>query len=295
MNEYQIYAIKSKSYPELQYIGSTKLSLKKRLQFHKSQYKRYCKGLLKCHYSSFDVMKYDDYYIELYCETGTYNRSDAEWLEGQVIRAESCINKFVPGRTNKQYYQDNIEKIKDYRLSRVEDHKEYVKEHYQQNKEFIKAQKREKIICECGIETSRGNIQRHKKSIAHYNLINNIVPVKQTKEERKRKDKIYREANKEKIAAQSKILGAKYYEKNKEKLLNKNRQHYQNNAESVKAQKREKIICECGISTTRGNKTQHEYSDRHIEWMKKMDIAVPLKFIEMNNKLKIRDRLRKRK
>ena len=137
---YKIYSIKSKSNPDLQYIGSTKQSLKERLRKHKCDYKSYLNGKFNF-ITSFDIIKYDDYYIELYCETGTDDRSDAHWLEGQVIRAESCINKYVPGRTDKEY------------------------------KDKIKEYQKQKFTCECGSITTINNRSRHFKTKKHKNFI----------------------------------------------------------------------------------------------------------------------------
>ena len=155
---YKIYSIKSKSNPDLQYIGSTKQTLKRRLQLHKYNYKRYLKG--KCRFvTSFDIIKYGDYYIELYCETGTDDRSDAHWFEGLIIQAESCVNKHVPGLTRqetcKKYYINN---------------KEYYKEYQKQNKDKIKEYQKQKFTCECGSITTINNRSRHFRTKKHKNL-----------------------------------------------------------------------------------------------------------------------------
>ena len=46
--------------------------------------------------------------------------------EGKHIRAMDCVNRYVAGRTQKEWYEDNKEQIKEY-------HKEY----YKDNKEKI--------------------------------------------------------------------------------------------------------------------------------------------------------------
>ena len=149
---YKIYSIKSKSNPDLQYIGSTKQSLKKRLQNHKCHYKRYLNGSYNF-VTSFDIIKHNDYYIELYCDTATDDRSDAHWLEGLIIRAESCVNKCVPGLTRQ----------------------EYNKQYYEQNKEYKKKYQKEyrktKYICECGSRYDMSNRSSHIKTKKHKNFI----------------------------------------------------------------------------------------------------------------------------
>ena len=175
---YKIYSIKSKSNPDLQYIGSTKQSLKERLRKHKYNYKSYLNGKYNF-VTSFNILKYGDYYIELYCETGTDDRSDAHWFEGLVIRAESCINKFVPGRTAKEYREQNKDKIKEYKKEYREQNKEYFKEYRkeyrEQNKEYFKEYRKEylkqKYTCECGGSYNMSNRAKHIKTNKHQNFI----------------------------------------------------------------------------------------------------------------------------
>jgi len=147
MNEYKIYVIKSRSHPDLQYIGSTKNSLKYRLSNHLNNYKKYLND--KYHYvTSFDILKYNDYYVELYCNTGTDDKSDAHWFEGQIIRSETCVNKNVPSRTRKEYYETNKDRIKEYR--------------------------EQKYICECGGRFTIQNRAQHYKTKKHISFISFI-------------------------------------------------------------------------------------------------------------------------
>jgi len=182
---YKIYAIKSRSHPDLQYIGSTKQRIKKRLSGHCSDYKKYLNGNNN-YVTSFDILKYNDYYVELYCNTGTDDKSDAHWFEGQIIRAETCVNKHIPGRTVKEYYETNKDKIKDINKEYYETNREYykeyqkqyreqnqdrIKEYYETNKDRIKEYNGHIYICECGGRFTNQNRARHFKTKKHKNFI----------------------------------------------------------------------------------------------------------------------------
>jgi len=107
--------------------------------------------------SSSEMIKHGDAYIELIEAYPCNNREELCKREGEIMRAtENTVNKRIEGRTKKeyrdehkaemkQYYQDNIEKIKQYR-----------KEHGA------------KIIrCECGANSTQGNLARHKRGNPH--------------------------------------------------------------------------------------------------------------------------------
>ena len=72
---------------------------------------------------------------------------------------------------NKQYYNDNVEKLnkksRQYHIDNAEKIKEHHKQYYIDNTEKIKKYKSEKIQCECGRLISRRNIVRHRKSKKH--------------------------------------------------------------------------------------------------------------------------------
>ena len=91
-------------------------------------------------------------------------------------KLEATLNSCVPGRTHKQYYKDNAEKIKQYNKNNSEKIKEYqkqygknnsekikeyAKEYYQNNIEKIK----EQTECEfCHSFVRKDNLSRHHKS-----------------------------------------------------------------------------------------------------------------------------------
>lgn len=121
------------------YIGSTKQSLKLREQNHKRLYKSYLKGgEIKGYTASFDILKNNDYKIELIEETNDIKIREQYWIE-----TLDCINKINAKVNIKKYqadwYEDNkeriLEKAKQYSNDNTDKIKEYQKEYRQQNKE----------------------------------------------------------------------------------------------------------------------------------------------------------------
>ena len=114
------------------YIGLTIQTLKERLRGHVRH--------LDC--VSRDIIKNGDYKIELIEETEDKSR------EKYWVKNTECINKQIPGRTDKEYREDNKEKRKEYLID---------------NKDYIKLQRAEHTI--------RNKEELNKKSKNYYNYI----------------------------------------------------------------------------------------------------------------------------
>ena len=102
----KIYTIRSHQTDKI-YIGSTTQPLSKRFHCHKG---RYIISLSrKTNYiTSFEIIKYGDAYIELLEEFPCETKDQLHKREGECIRNEpNCVNKFVPGRTTKQYREEH--------------------------------------------------------------------------------------------------------------------------------------------------------------------------------------------
>jgi len=153
------------------YIGSTTTSLVQRLQKHK-QPTACSSGIL--------FEKSNNVMIELMENYPCKNKEELNKREGELIRENNCINKVIAGRTNKQYYQDNHEKIrereKQYRLKNRDKILELQKQHYQNNREKILEKQAEKITCVCGCKIRRGDLADHKRTNKHIEFINNYLP-----------------------------------------------------------------------------------------------------------------------
>ena len=103
------------------YIGKTTQTLKERLRGHIRH--------LDC--AASEIIKNGDYKIELIEETYDTSR-ERYWVENT-----ECINRAIPGRTDKEYREANKERMKQY----LEDNKEYIKlqraEYGRKNRELI--------------------------------------------------------------------------------------------------------------------------------------------------------------
>jgi hypothetical protein len=191
----KIYTIRSYQTDQL-YIGSTTQPLSKRLYKHVSDYKRYLKGE-KNFITSFEIIKFDDAYIELLEEYPCENKMMLQKREGELIRINTCVNKVIPCRTLNEWKEENKDKIKEqqkeYREQNKDINKEYNKEYRKQNEDKIKEQQKE-----------------------YY---------EQNKEYCKDKQKEYYEQNKYKIKEKAK----EYYEQNKEKIKEQKRIYYEQN------------------------------------------------------------------
>jgi hypothetical protein len=204
----KIYKIIS-SECDLVYYGSTVDPLNVRLIKHKSSYKCYLEGK-KNYITSFEIIHKGNYEIVLVENYPCNSKEELRLREGEYIKNNECVNKFIPGRTTKEYHEANKEKIREYNKKyrvehndelreynkkyRVEhndelreynkkyrvEHNDELREQHKQyreaNKEKIREHKNKKVICEiCGIETLKSNISRHQKSkkcLEHNNIIN---------------------------------------------------------------------------------------------------------------------------
>jgi len=128
----KIYELRSYKKPNLIYIGSTTQVLSERKRQHKNAYNRWLEG--KGPYtSSFEIIELGNYYIELKERYSCNSKEELNRREGEIIReTENCVNKRIAGRTMKQCYEDNKEKI-------LDQHKEY----YEKNKEKVSERMKE--------------------------------------------------------------------------------------------------------------------------------------------------------
>ena len=159
-NSSLIYTIRSHQTNKY-YIGSTTQSLSRRLTGHRKDYKRHLSNNDNEYTSSYEILKYNDYYIELLLAYPCNNKDELHRREGELIRQHKSdvVNIFIAGRTDKEYNEDNKIRIKQYRLDNLVQIKERVKLC---------------IICECGSINSKGNISTHLKTNKHTTNINNL-------------------------------------------------------------------------------------------------------------------------
>ena len=191
MEKYQegkIYKIISNKL-DLVYYGSTTKTLKQRLNDHRGHYKRYLKGKGQ-YYSSFELMKLDDAQIILVEDFPCENKKELHQRERFYIESNTCVNKNIPGRTEKEwreknkeillekrreYIKQNSEKLKKEFKEWANNNKEKIaerqKKYYQDNREKISKIAGRKIICKCGRKVTFKHRAQHKKSLIHQELL----------------------------------------------------------------------------------------------------------------------------
>ena len=162
----KIYTIRSRSRPELVYVGSTTQALSVRFGEHKS---RTC--------SSRQIIDVGDAYIELYENYPCAGKEELNRREGEVMRSMECVNKQVAGRTRQEYSEDNREEIKQARKQYYQDHseerkqaaKQYRRDHRGELKQAAK--QRYQDHREERNQYSKQYNQDHKEEINQYNRL----------------------------------------------------------------------------------------------------------------------------
>jgi hypothetical protein len=163
------------------YVGSTTQNLSTRKAEHHSKYKRWKNGKSK-YVTSFKIFDDDEdgCQIILLEDFPCESRAELEKQERHHIESMECINKYRPTRTDKEYYEDNKDTIKQRMIQYREDNKETIKQkmiqYREDNKETIKQKKNEIHNCACGTKYTRANKARHLKTIKHQQYINSINP-----------------------------------------------------------------------------------------------------------------------
>ena len=175
--EGKIYTIRNYTDNSLIYVGSTTEKLARRLAKHRSDCNA---GSCISLYSHIVDNDWSNWYIELYEYYPCNNRTELNRREGEVTREIGTLNKYIAGRTieeyyednvdkirerHKKYYEDNVDKLKDrkklYREDKADKIKEYRKEYYEKNADKIK----EKVCCDiCGSLLSKQYLTRHQKT-----------------------------------------------------------------------------------------------------------------------------------
>ena len=157
----KIYTIRSFQ-TEKYYIGSTNhKTLSQRLSKHKSKYREWLKDKKK-YITSFEILKYDDYYIELLELYPCNLKAELHKREGELIRIhkDSLVNRCIPCRTPKKFQIDNKEIIAIKK-----------KQFYIANIDKIKDYKTQPFHCECGSVTQLNKKARHYKTNIHIDSI----------------------------------------------------------------------------------------------------------------------------
>ncbi len=173
----KIYTIRSFQ-TEKYYIGSTNhKTLSQRLSKHRNNYREWLKDKDNGYTTSYEILKYDDCYIELLELCPCNLKAELHKREGELIRLHKdyLVNIFIPCRTQKEYHIDNKEiialKLKEYYIENKEIIALKQKEYRVENKQKIEAHKTQPYHCECGRVIQLDKKARHCTSNIHTDLI----------------------------------------------------------------------------------------------------------------------------
>jgi hypothetical protein len=202
-----IYQIKSEKFEFESYVGST-TNFKQRRKSHKlactnSRIKGY-------NYPVYKFIRenggWDDWEMIKLFDVTVKDRKELYKIEGHCVKDYGgTLNRQIPGRTQREYWLQNKEKIqasqRKYNVKNKTHKRNYDKiysakhktrlkgkqrQYRERNKELIniknriyrkknidkiKARDKEKTTCECGSVLSRANMARHKKSAKHFQFM----------------------------------------------------------------------------------------------------------------------------
>jgi hypothetical protein len=203
----KIYKIESSLGNMVYYGSTTKQYLSQRMTKHRGSYKQWLEGKvgLVTAYKLFEEYGLENCKIILVENYPCESKDALTSREAYFIRNFECVNKYVPHRTGKEYYEDNKERMseqmKQYRLKNIEKiaeyqkeyreinknklieyHKEYRdinrvkkaehdKQYYYTNKEKISEQRKIKYTCICGSCICKDKKLRHERSIKHIKFL----------------------------------------------------------------------------------------------------------------------------
>jgi hypothetical protein len=159
----KIYKIVDNAYTKM-YIGSTTQPLYKRFWYHKGGYKSWIenKKYKNSAYDLFDEFGFENCKIELIENYECNSKEELERKEGEHIKNNECVNKYIAGRSKKERYQDDKDKILEknnvWKILNKDKYKEQQKEYRQKD-----------IICECGRTYKQGTKSKHIKTNVHNN------------------------------------------------------------------------------------------------------------------------------
>ena len=167
---YKIEPINSEDEGDV-YIGSTtKDTLAQRMTKHRCDYKYWKivnnQKTYKCSYNLFEKYGLENCSIFLIEQFSCKSKDELRTREGFYIKTIKCINKNIAGRTSKEYYIDNKDKIIAYHES--------IKDRINLNRKALyDSRKEQKFNCCCGGCFNYYNKKRHLTSNKHKNFLSN--------------------------------------------------------------------------------------------------------------------------
>jgi hypothetical protein len=205
----KIYKIESHLGDKI-YVGSTtKEYLSQRMTAHRASYNAWKKGKDSnvTTFQLFEEYGVDNCNIVLIELCPCKSKDELSAKEAHYIRTLECVNKCIPGRTQKQYVEDNKDKILEYqkqyhevnkeKISEKmkqyrENHKDHIKDikkqfynenkdkikdymtkYNEENKEKLKERDKRPFTCECGCTVQHAEKARHQRSKKHIEIMKN--------------------------------------------------------------------------------------------------------------------------
>mgnify|MGYP003660660021 CR=1 FL=1 len=161
----RIYKIAPNNGDNICYIGSTTKNLSTRWAQHKNEYKhRKTPKNSKIIFDKYGITNCNIELIEYYkCNT----KEELHTREAYHIKNNNSVNKFIPLRTKKEYYEDNKQKINEQRKNFRNTHKELISLQKKKYRDSHADQLKEKINCVCGALVNKSHISRHKRTQQH--------------------------------------------------------------------------------------------------------------------------------
>jgi len=162
------------------YIGSTCQLLCHRKASHKRDYKNYMNGI-GGYVTSFEIAKFDNMDIILIENYPCLNievllARERYWIE----KTPETVNKQHPGRTFKEYYELNKDRIHNRNKKYYEMNKEKINkkkmEYYKANKEHLLSIQIKELQCICGSTIQKREKTRHEKSKKHQLYLESHTP-----------------------------------------------------------------------------------------------------------------------
>ena len=154
------------------YYGSTCLPLAKRLYSHKQDCQRYKKGK-RNYVASFKVLEhgFDSAQIVLVEEYPCSNKMELLKRERYYIENNTCVNKYIPCRTEEERKALASNYNKNYRTANEISVKQQKLKYRMINRDKINEKQREYgkviVICACGTRIRRDDLHKHRKSVKH--------------------------------------------------------------------------------------------------------------------------------
>ena len=165
----KIYTIRCRNDDTLIYVGSTTMTLSKRIAEHR--YASVSNNKKKL-YNKVNG-NWEDWYIELYVECPCNTKEELCRKEGEVIREIATLNYEIAGRTDAEYRKDMKEVIakkmvlagKKYRDNNKEVLSNRFKDWYEKNKSLVLEPRKVKVCCDiCGSFIRKDGLREHQKT-----------------------------------------------------------------------------------------------------------------------------------